>query len=94
MEKFGISPSLHAESLFILRSLMIFFFPFKEDLTHQRLIRAGPAPCKVRCGVGPEDGHGQRGGAYLPVAELWLEGPHLPATKPSIKDMAAGETSE
>lgn len=35
MEKFGIPPSFHAESLFILRSLMN-FFPFEEDLTHQR----------------------------------------------------------
>lgn len=31
----NLSPSLHAESLFILTSLTI-FPPFKEDLTHQR----------------------------------------------------------
>lgn len=34
--------------------------------------------------MGTEDCHRQRGGAYLAVAELWLEGPHLAATKPSI----------
>lgn len=54
MEKFGISPSFHAESLFILRSLDDYFFPFKEGLTHQRLIREGSVPCKVGCGVGFE----------------------------------------
>lgn len=54
------SPSLYAESLFLLGSWTI-FSPFKEALTQQRRILAGSAPCTVRSGGGTEDFHGKAG---------------------------------
>lgn len=65
--------SLHAESVFTLRSLI---FPFKEDLTHQRPTWAGSTSCKVRRGVGTTNCYRHRSTRRcLVLAELYLEGP-------------------
>lgn len=44
--------------------------------------------------MGPDDCHGQRRGTHLAPTELYLQGPQLPATRPGITEMAAGEASE
>ena len=96
-EKFGISPSIHAESLLILRFLTT-SPPFKEDLTHQRWICAGPIALhsEVRNGYW-EACHSTctRGDSDLALAETQLEGPHLlPVTRTDKTKIQEWEASE